>query len=215
VQRKIVILLAMLLAMTTLASADIMVSGNTTGSFFNRGGQSVENGALTFTGNTFGPYTIPNGGSKSSFVVGKFGLQSCALCAFDNDSFDLKVDFTLPTGILGGNDPYNFTADLEGGFFLWSGGVAVTFDQWSKTFLFNNGTTQGSFTLNIEGKDSDGDFDLNASSWTHANTDLKANISNVVVQNVHTTDTVPEPTSLLLLGTVLGGLAFRLRKKAA
>ena len=216
-QKTAVIVGAMFLAMTTLAWADVQIAGNTTGSYFNSGpaGNSAEGGSLTFTGNSFGTFTIPNGGSKSSFLVGKFGLQ-CTVCTESvSDTFDLKVDFTLPTGILGGNDPYNFTGDLTGGFFLGLGGVELKFDQWSKTFQFNNGTIQGSFNLNIEGKDDDGDIDLNAGLFSRANTNLNADISNVVIGDVHTEATVPEPTSVLLLGTVLCGLGLWSRKKLA
>ena len=138
-----------------------------------------------------------------------------------NSSFDLQLTFSLPTGISGGQTN-TFIADVDG-FVVYSdllGNFAVDFTNPTQTFTFDDGTTSGTLTFKIE-EDRDHDVDLNNGYWTNEGTTRHPNwvftpgTTNLNADScaIWTSDPVPEPTSILLLGTLFAGLGLTFRRK--
>lgn len=154
---------------------------------------------LTFTGNAnfngttalgIGSLSGPN--SLGSFFLNTSPTQLVA------GTFTLDITFTAPTGINGGQGA-TYTATIQGSVSpnVNQGGVNIDFDNTPQVFTFNDGTNSGSFSLTIA--------DLFVQSGQSAN--LTAGFTGQQLT------AVPEPATLLLLGTGLTGAAARLRKR--
>jgi hypothetical protein len=185
------------IALFTLAHGEaradeVTISGSTTGTV-----TGVSH--LTFAGNTFTGTTALGVGSLSGANrLGTFTLSTGALQSVAG-SFTLNVTFTAPAGINGGSNT-TYTATITGSVApnVDQGGVNIHFASPSQTFTFSNGGTSGSFTLTLA--------DVFVQSGRTAN--LTAGITG------HQT-TVPEPATLLLLGTGLTGIAASMRRRKA
>jgi hypothetical protein len=153
---------------------------------------------LTFTGNAnfngttslgIGSLSGPN--SLGSFFLATSPQQLVA------GNFTMNVTFTVPTGIAGGQGT-TYTATIQGSVSpnVNQGGVNITFANPTQTFTFNNGTTSGSFTLTVA--------NLFVQSGQSAN--LTAGFTG-------SQSPIPEPATMLLLGTGLAGVAAKIRKR--
>jgi hypothetical protein len=156
---------------------------------------------LTFAGNAFTGTTALGVGSLSGANrLGTFtlGLSNPAQPA--SGSFTLNITFSVPTGINGGQST-TYTAVVTGSIapVQNDGGVFVHFNQPSggTVFTFSNGTTSGSFTLTIA--------DVFVQSGQSAN--LTAGFTGSQQSSV------PEPMTILLLGTGLSGVAATARRR--
>ena len=170
---------------------DVTISGFTTGTV-----TGVP--PLTFTGNanftntTFlgvGALSGPN--SLGSFFLSTAPGQLVA------GSFTLNVTFTSPTGINGGQGT-TYTAVISGSVSpnIDQGGVNIDFNNTPVVFTFNNGVSTGSFSVAVA--------DLFVETGRSA---------NVTAGTTGNQTAVPEPATLLLLGTGLTGIAAKLRKR--
>lgn len=155
---------------------------------------------LTFVGNAFDGMTALGVGALSG--ANRLGTFTLALAPMQavSGSFQLDITFTQPTGISGGQ-VVTYTASILGSVSpnLNAGGVDITFAQppGGMLFTFDNGTTSGSFTLTIA--------PLFVQSGQTAN--LTAGFTG------SQQSAIPEPTSMLLLGTGLAGAAGAVRRK--
>ena len=187
-------LLAVLTLSQGVARADeVTVTGSTTG---------VVSGVpqLTFTGNAnfTGTTALGIGSFSGPNSLGSFFLSTDpggpVLVA---GTFTLNVTFSVPTGIAGGNST-TYTAVITGSVSpnINQGGVTIDFNNTPQTFVFNDGINVGTFTVTVA--------DLFVQSGQSAN--LTAGL-------LGSQQPIPEPATMLLLGTGLAGVAARIRKR--
>ena len=193
---KSLVLTAATIAILTLSQGvaradEVTISGSTTGTVLGVPQLSFA-GNSGFTGTTalgIGSLSGPNN-------LGTFSLNTDTLQAVAG-TFTLNVTFTGPAGINGGQGTI-YTATIVGSVSpnINQGGVNIHFDNPSQLFTFNDGVNSGSFSLAVA--------DLFVQSGQSA--DLTAGTRGEQTA-------IPEPATLLLLGTGLTGIAAKLRRR--
>jgi PEP-CTERM motif-containing protein len=209
------------------AKADeVFISGYTNGAFNGvppntSATQTATLGGLTYVNSTFSGTTAAGfrgiGGNpvappaQNFNNLGAFSLATTPF-TYTGNTFTFRVTFTDPQGITGSNTA-TFTATVTGTVVSENiGGVRLDFDNTPILFTFNDVNCQATTIPGQQTTCGSGSFFFSVNDLS-IDPGQTAAITGQITSAQQTT--IPEPMTMILLGTGLAGVAARVRRRRA